>query len=729
MLHGENRRIIVGCLAVAGLAFSMLGALKTIFVFTGNDNQFYYYIFICILVFLICASIFSRMLHGENRRRIVRCLAGLVAFLGALTTIFVFTGNDNQFYYYIFILGFLICASILFRTSRTFRFLSKHAVHKIWKWLSGITTWIQTRHYGLVAFLGALTTIFVFTGNDNQFYYYIFICILVFLICASILSRMLHGENRRIIVGCLAGAGLAVSIFGALTKIFFFPGNINQFYYYIVIYILGFFICERWKWLSGITTWIQTRYYSFRKYSPAAPAVHIYLPMIDSEEKVLGNAMLQLAGFFCAEDQHKAGAAKIKYHDHRYGYVGKKICSTEAEIKQFIEVDLGVKDIVENHPSSQPLILVFTMSRVANIVRKYFSQENANEYGLKKIKKYLTIVFTVASNSPSENENEEDSYWLSGKAFFYNFISINEESQYLADRIADHVQQQGESKTTIYHADNYGKNMVANIKNDYGKGEDLPFNSIPIAIKDCPDIEVDKLKEEMRKDHLFCILIAHGLLLRTTLRNLIEAWGCVAKESGNRLRILCTATLSVPNWKKEIQGELDKLTGVDRKNISISFLELSQGYKDGSPNFTEYTTAVKDYNATKIKEVINTRIQSTDQNCDLVKYLKDPDPDNTQDNPDNTQDNPAKSLQDEYKEMEPNYISAFCYDTLSMIFSFIKHRRINQQTFYQRPEFLRKWAGESMLPVEFSHQGQVISQNLILKEIRPSNSKKEEEKT
>lgn len=353
---------------------------------------------------------------------------------------------------------------------------------------------------------------------------------------------------------------------------------------------------------------------------PEKLKLYIVLPS-SSEGSTKGDTILQAAGFLAAKEQFST-LLDIKFLNHKNN-------STRAQY-------LLENDIVEETKEG-PICAIFTMSKVSRDVSKMAYRLMEKD---KSIKERLSIIFTVSSDpmTPSDRIN-----------YFQHFITGVSEADEIIKHCITVKEENRLKKPTVYLLgmnSPYSSETIKYLKNKFPIGfvcekgiindkEEIPTKFIEI-IKERPNINT------------FCIVIAYDMYLLKGLKFL--------SEIGYEGHVITTATLSVGDWQEYLTKD-DKFC---RNYLNLKYVNINDFGGDSKEGYDEFKGSLEKWTFEKV-------INETDIYPEGPAQAKV---------------NFGKLGQEIYKTILPNYISAFCYDSVRLFSLFTKSEKKSLKQIY-----------------------------------------------
>lgn len=357
---------------------------------------------------------------------------------------------------------------------------------------------------------------------------------------------------------------------------------------------------------------------------PEKLTVHVVLPTNkNTYHNTLGDALLQAAGFLSASDAFDN--IKIIPHDHKN--------NSDTAWKVLNEI------IDKESEKKEPICIVFTMSSICtNVYKKCHDKIKRCS---PKVKNRLSIVFTVASSPKTPYDNHY---------FFQHFVTGGKE----IERIVHHC------RTICHTLEGYvPRGLLFEMNSPYSKEtakqiKEKLENHIPLEIlrldpsNQFTNTQKDRIStfiESTQVEERFAIVVAYD----KALLNSFEA----LNQAGYEGRIIATTTLSVKDWQEYLDRDNywnpnkvkvcnTKVDGFDPDNTQTMFAI--------SLKYWTFDTVIRENK--KPREFYKDKYQ-------VVKEWFDP-------------------LEREvYEKIYPNYISAFCFDSVRIFSKMQKHTQWN----------------------------------------------------
>ena len=239
--------------------------------------------------------------------------------------------------------------------------------------------------------------------------------------------------------------------------------------------------------------------------------IHVFFPI--TPEKSRGDALLQLAGFFVAEDMWKdsnqrKGSYNVNYHGHQ---------------NRFSSVQECIENLMECHlRTNQPLILIFTMRHMARSVHEYFETREKKRGDWEHIQKFLTVIFIVASI---------DTQRFYGENFFYSLVSGKARARHIVNKIKYYI-----GMANKIHEESSAKQVVnVYASSEYGAYISSKISGIMQNCQEGRNLELKVTNDAALKDMIKEIPAEYGKLTILVIisydRHLVIAFNLLSSES------------------------------------------------------------------------------------------------------------------------------------------------------------------------------------------------------
>jgi len=363
---------------------------------------------------------------------------------------------------------------------------------------------------------------------------------------------------------------------------------------------------------------------------PDKLTVHVILPTNKNNFKdTLGDGLLQAAGFLAASDAFKDNI-NIVSHDHQ---------NNADKAWKILEEILNKEAPLEN-----PICVIFTMSSICQTVFK-----KCKEIIVKhppSVKKRLSILFTVASapDTPHDGDN-----------FFQHFVAGDIETDVIVRYCQNSIlinrsrDKQYIPKGLLFVMNSpYSKGTANKIKEEIEN--DIQFVRIELDSNDeltnDHNERIKRFIKETKIEERFSIIIAYD----TALLRSIEALNH-AKYEGT---VIATTTLSVKDWQEYLENE----NHWDPNKTNVFYTRVKGFNPDDKRTMFAYFL-----NRWSFDEVIRqNREPMKFYNADYEKVKNDW----------------FSELEKKvYKKIYPNYISAFCFDSVRL-FSIMQKNKMQR---------------------------------------------------
>lgn len=357
---------------------------------------------------------------------------------------------------------------------------------------------------------------------------------------------------------------------------------------------------------------------------PNKLTVHVVLPNNKNGYRdTLGDGLLQAAGFLAASDAFKN--VTILPYDH------------ENNADKAWEILEGI--IETESEKREPICVVFTMSSICSIVFKR-CHEKIKKCS-PKVRARLSIVFTVASNPTTPYDKQ---------FFFQHFVTGDKE----AERIVHHCRsicQTPAHKNCIHRGllfvmdSPYSDETAKRIKNKLEKY--ISFDLIPLnSSNQLTGAQVRRILRFVNDTLIyerFAVIVAYDM----ALLNSIEALNQVGYEGV----IIATTTLSVKDW----QEYMDKDHYWNPNKTKVFYTRV-EGF-DPDNTQTTFAISLDSWDFDKVIRQNKKPMEFYKANPDIVKGWFKPEEIEV------------------YKKIYPNYISAFCFDSVRLFSKMKNHTK------------------------------------------------------
>jgi hypothetical protein len=389
------------------------------------------------------------------------------------------------------------------------------------------------------------------------------------------------------------------------------------------------------------------------------PVIYVVLPT-NKEGRTMGDGLLQAAGFLAAGSLF-GDEIEIQPFDHY---------NKESEAKTLLYKIIGLEK-----KKKGPICIIFTMSDICRAIAQEFKDEIQKHN--KKIAKRLNIIFTVAS---IKDESLHD-----GKHLLHHFITCDKEIKRISlhrDSIIAHGEQTPKKSSLsmsesalLYLESGYPRAAVSLLKDEFGHSVVIREVLFDRKGEIRYGHRVKDVAEMTNTNKRFVIIVAYDVALKEALKTL--------KNIGYKGIVIATTTLSVKDWQ-EYLGKKEYLASEARffytyvKGFNVKSSKFAENLQEW--NFETITDGVKD--AAKYYKEKGTNLREA-----FLEYDKD-----------------AEEI---YKNIHPNYISAFCFDSVRL---FVQMHSLKVKSLYgKKMKDNAKWHAENYSPFEnieiFEHNG------------------------
>lgn len=334
--------------------------------------------------------------------------------------------------------------------------------------------------------------------------------------------------------------------------------------------------------------------------------LHIALPS-DPTRPARGDAILQGAGFLAAKNQFE-NQLNIKFHDHK---------NSNTEIQRIIK-----EEVIGNAKKDMPICAIFTMSSVSCDVRNEVERLADND---SSIKERISIIFTVSSAPETYSDRTN---------YFQHFIAGKSEAKEIIKHCRTVKSENRLSSPIVYLLRMNSPYSIQTIKYLNTELAYHQFDCVQIELDENGSISNKDIKRIERKpnENTFCIVIAYDRYLLGALESLSEI-----EYEGH---VLSSATLSVSDWQEYLRKDIK----FHNNYLNLKFVDIENFMK---PPKGGYERFCKDLKPWTFENVIAERKLYPEDPATTRAYF-------------------SKLEQSVYKTILPNYISAFCYDSVRL---------------------------------------------------------------
>jgi len=372
-------------------------------------------------------------------------------------------------------------------------------------------------------------------------------------------------------------------------------------------------------------------YHNDEESYPEKLRVHVVLPTNKNNYKnTLGDGLIQAAGFLAASDAYN-DRIEIIPHDH------------ENNPDKAWDILEGI--INEEKDKNEPICVVFTMSSIASNVFKKCS-EKITKY--PEVEKRLSVLFTVCSNPPQKLHEHTN--------FFCHFVDGKDETKEIVRFCTGQAVPKCRERKYVPKAllivmgSSYPQKTAGDIEKQlkHIKIKDKKFQITSIHLDTKDQIAdsgmhlIERFIEETEESERFAIIVAYDKALLESITAL--------KKKNYKGFVIGTTTLSVKDWQEYLE-RTNNLSGNDMKVLCTSTVGFD-------PHDTKSLFSQR-LNRWTFDRVI-------EQNVAPRKFYRtDPDIDAW-----------FEDIEKEvYKNIDSNYISAFCFDSVRLFKIMHKHEK------------------------------------------------------
>jgi len=385
------------------------------------------------------------------------------------------------------------------------------------------------------------------------------------------------------------------------------------------------------------------------------PTIYVVLPT-NKEGRTMGDGLLQAAGFLAAKSLF-GDEIEIQPYDHH---------NKESKAKNLLYkiIDLEKK-------KKGPICIIFTMSDICRAIAQEFKDKIQKQ---KKIAKRLNIIFTVASI--------DDKSLRDGKNLLHHFVTCDKETERIAlhrDSIISEIKNKTSHPMSraalLYLTSGYPRETASLLKKEFGATvtlDEVQFDREGRTKDSHKVADIAKIADVNKR---FAIIVAYDAALKEALKTL--------KDVGYKGKVLCTTTLSVKDWQEYLK----------KKEYFVPDINLFYTYVKGfdtENKHSKFAESLHHWNFETITGQEKSKFYkgSTDDiRRDFAEY--------------------DKYADEIYENIYPNYISAFCFDSVRL---FVEMHSLNAKSLYNKKmkennkEHIKKYSPFEKI-VMFEHDG------------------------